>query len=250
MMRMRLRILTTMALLITSHARSHASNCGPRDISLYFANGMFNTSFVAKRSATKLAAVAGRPAKISYNVNESALLELLQVAEQASEENARLFWYELAGKLEENEELVSDFKIYVKSLRTKMLDLAKSYDRKRYVYDPDLRRHVLSYQDDLIHGRHVSVVAHSQGNFYANSAGELLPVEWQSKYAVMAVATPAKTVFGNGPYLTLARDQPMAAVRSARGSLPANDSSAGNTMMGHDLVEDTCTRRGITSIEN
>jgi hypothetical protein len=76
--------------------------------------------------------------------------------------------------------------------------------------DPDLLTHLNQYRLAINAGRKVVVVAHSQGNLYANheygklAAIPILPID--RHFSIVAVATPAVFVAGNGPYVTLLED--------------------------------------------
>ncbi len=215
---------------------SHGQICGSRDVSLYFANGMFNSVEAAEMSRKQVSRIAKRPVKLSYNFSETAILQLIQVAEQKDFELKKVFWQWLADEMEVFEIIASNAPGgFLSATRAKMLELAVLYDQALYVMDADLRSHVKAYSEDLGKGRHVSVVAHSQGNFYANSAGELLN-DSGGRYRVMGVAVPASRVYGDGPYMTLEEDKVMAAVRIAKGALPANVSTGSPTPSGHEFA--------------
>jgi hypothetical protein len=94
------------------------------------------------------------------------------------------------------------------------------------VVDADLRRHVQRYQGLLMSGNRVLVVAHSQGNLYANAAygnlagNDTVPMD---AFGIVSVATPASRVAGGGPYYTLMYDLVISAVQLAvPGTLPGN----------------------------
>jgi hypothetical protein len=80
--------------------------------------------------------------------------------------------------------------------------------------DADLAIHIRQYRDAISAGKKVVVVAHSQGNLYANkefdklAALPILPIG--EHFAIVAVATPASFVApfpaGSGPYVTLGED--------------------------------------------
>jgi hypothetical protein len=88
----------------------------------------------------------------------------------------------------------------------------------------DLGRHIATYRQAISAGRKVLIVAHSQGNYFANEAyksTEVLPSERES-LGVVALASPASYVAGNGPHLTLWED-PIHFV--VPGSLPFNETN-------------------------
>jgi hypothetical protein len=75
-------------------------------------------------------------------------------------------------------------------------------------------------------GNRVLVVAHSQGNLYANAAyGNLASKDTvpMDAFGIVSVATPASRVAGGGPYYTLMYDLVISAVQLAiPGTLPGN----------------------------
>ena len=83
---------------------------------------------------------------------------------------------------------------------------------------------VRSYRAELALRNKVILVAHSNGNVYADEAyGKLTPAE-RSSVGVVAVATLLGSVPGNGPYVTLVEDTYVAAFP---GHLPANTTNTG-----------------------
>ena len=226
-----------------------AENCGPRAISLYFANGMFNTEDAANQSRAKLELAAHHPVTLAYNLNETAILELIQVAEQKEEELARIFWQNLANEFPlEPGSNPGKIRGAFDSIWPALLEISKTYDRDRYLRDADLQKHVQMYRADLQEGKHISVVAHSQGNFYANSAGELIANEAKGRYVVMGVAVPSSRMFEDGPYVTSAEDKVMAAVRMAKGALPANVKNLNPSPSGHEFGSQYVDGRGVEDL--
>lgn len=75
------------------------------------------------------------------------------------------------------------------------------------------------YSAELALGHKVIVVAHSQGNLYANQAFSVVTALGGSTlFHIVGVATPATSVAGSGPYFTLHGD----IITLVPGSLPAN----------------------------
>jgi hypothetical protein len=83
---------------------------------------------------------------------------------------------------------------------------------------------VRSYRAELALRNKVILVAHSNGNVYADEAyGRLTPAE-RTSAGVVAVATLLGSVPGNGPYVTLVEDTYLTAFP---GHLPANTTNTG-----------------------
>lgn len=74
-------------------------------------------------------------------------------------------------------------------------------------------------QDHLSNAsQEIVVLAHSQGNLFANLVFDELDESQQTRYRVVAVATPSSRVAGNGPYTTFVGDP----INWVPGSLDAN----------------------------
>jgi hypothetical protein len=89
----------------------------------------------------------------------------------------------------------------------------------------DLQAQVNNYRKDLNNNVKVVVVAHSQGNFYANEAFGSLSAS-SNQFSLVSVATPANNVLGkDAPYVTLDHD----IILLVPGSLPwdvSNDATS------------------------
>ena len=186
-------------------------------ISIFFTNGMFNNPGKANRSRVALENKLKPylPADtdvrffLSYNHNEEANLQLMEVVSQKVMENWNSFFMMLSGT-----RLAPDWLFY------SMQNLAAGMNAINYVSDGDLQLHIERYNDEIILKRKVIVVSHSQGNFYANAAYNLFDSD---DFSVVAVATPSSFVAGMGKYTTLTDDAIINAVRDAFPlTLPAN----------------------------
>ncbi len=106
-------------------------------------------------------------------------------------------------------------------------ELAVRFDFSTQVAPEDLANHVALYRTSIMEGNKVLVVSHSQGNFFANAAHNKLfegdgAISDTGSFGIVAVATPASFVAGDGPYTTLVEDAVVAAIALAtpRGVLP------------------------------
>lgn len=134
--------------------------------------------------------------ELSYNHDEQAYT-LLEVFRQRMGDQTASYWRWLG-----NLEAAPDW------FRSATRSVASGFDLVEAVVDKDLRRHVQRYESLLLAGNRVLVVAHSQGNLYANAAhGRLaakdLPMD---AFGIVSVANPASRVAGEGPYFTLLND--------------------------------------------
>ncbi len=96
-------------------------------------------------------------------------------------------------------------------------EFAVRFDFSTQVAPEDLSNHVALYRSSIAEGNKVLVVSHSQGNFFANAAYNKLfegdgAISDTGSFGIVAVATPASFVAGNGPYTTLVEDVVIAAI--------------------------------------
>ena len=187
-------------------ANSQTDNCVTNDMNIYFGNGM-NTIFtdaVLDAIALQIKLVGKVPEDLniqyglSYNQKEGPLDQLLEVARQNESDNFSqvLLWLVGIG-------------IAPQWFQDWMTESATAFDDFEYVVDSDLQRHVQMYRTNLLEGKPVVLVSHSQGNFYANRASGLLQSE---SFAIVGAATPAGYVAGNGDYTSLTDDLVLLAV--------------------------------------
>jgi len=141
--------------------------------------------------------------QLSYNHDEG-IDTLFEVVRQRLNDQVASYWRFLA-KIE----LAPDW------FQSLARDVTVGFDHIEALIDEDLKRHVQRYQEVMLEGHRVIVVAHSQGNFYANSAyanlaANDLPMD---AFGIVSVANPASYVAGGGPYFTLVDDVFVNAVR-------------------------------------
>ncbi len=81
--------------------------------------------------------------------------------------------------------------------------------------------HAQLYRNNLLAGQRVIVVAHSQGNLFANHNVQTVideNSEWANSIGVVAVATPATETVNRGKYVTAHDDLVIAGLRAVPGS--------------------------------
>ena len=152
----------------------------------------------------------------AYNRNEPFILDLFEAYEQIFSSAVGGFFRFLSGV-----DTAPDW------LQQEFGRVAKDVDRGSYVQDSDLRQHINSYRAALSEGRTVIIVAHSQGNLYANQAYRLLydspePPD-PNQVILIAVATPAAFVADGSRHVTLNGD----IITLVPGSLAANTENDG-----------------------
>ncbi len=189
-------------------------------VTVFFGNGMFNTKkkaidsrdIIEKRIRAELPSVDLR-FRCTYNQQEldnltgvpavdfvaTGIGQFFEVLVQKQVDKVGLFWDMLSGA-----EAAPDW------FEEMMGKLASSVSEISYVVDEDLSTHVALYENQTSAGRKVIVVAHSQGNFYANLAHAAMTV---GDIEIVAVATPARYVAGDGEHITLTNDLVIGAVR-------------------------------------
>lgn len=214
---------------------SFALDCLSPEVVVFFGNGMFNSRLDAWSSKWALQRAliknqiipVGQGVGIAYNLNEAALVELLQVATQKSEEYGRSFF-----------QWISNLSKAPGDFRSMAARIARSFDQARYLRDSDLKTQVDTYRSEVAAGRTVITVAHSQGNFYANSAWHLLNAtkDTAGRLFIVSAAAPVNSIAGAGAYTTLSQDIVINAVRAVAGALPANATNSDSSFSGHEFV--------------
>lgn len=187
---------TFLLLLLFSNVSS--AECKKNLKVLFFANGMFNSKTDAFKSLKELRKAYELKSnkenfdeyKVAYNTDEPALIQLFQVYRQKSEEYGLGFW-----------KWIKTFKGAETSEVLKKL-LQDYYSEQRSV-DKDLKIQIDEYNKYLKNGFQVTTVAHSQGNFYTNFS---FAQTNSKKTKMISVATPASSVFQDGPYFTFKSD--------------------------------------------
>jgi len=135
---------------------------------------------------------------------------------------------------------------------TLMQDIAVATNATAYVNDPDLQKQLSGdpanlqqqpgYKALLNKGMRVVIVAHSQGNFYANRAYDALAAqkpEWGNSVGIVAVASPDIRVASiNGLHVTAIEDVVIAALWPNTLTANATNTTTGGNAdtWGHDFV--------------
>ena len=210
-----MRFIFKTAILVTLLFTSLMANIDECKTDLYYANGImmpdseekalmkwrkkaYDLLFSKPETYKKISDI-----KISYNISESFLADISESFEQ----------------IENNEWGWETFTAYYETfLAIKHLHL--DWD----LHDLDLSNQVEAYKKSIKHGHGVTVLAHSQGNYYTNEAYELLD-EWMKVYFKMfGIATPANHVAGyiagdtTAPYVKFHNDF----IGIVPGGLPSN----------------------------
>lgn len=192
---------------------------------------MFNELSEASDSAKALRALSLPDApeanvQYLYNQNEDFLAQMIEIFNQSgmdgSREKFKNFWF-LVNRMDLAPPRFIDRVLYP--------TLAK-FDEYTYTRDVDLQMMIAELQRQASNGKKKTVlVAHSQGNFYANQIKNNLQTSdpgLAACLAVVGVASPATYVAGGGPYTTASNDK---VIGFARGLLPW-----GNSILPHSGI--------------
>lgn len=106
-----------------------------------------------------------------------------------------------------------------------------------YVRSDVLDRHIDGYNKVVDRGKHVIVVAYSEGNFYANAAYRFTDPEY---FDVVAIGSLAEYVVGDGLHITMSSDDVVNFVRKSYvfvlGPNPLSKSNALVSGDGHSFI--------------
>lgn len=218
-------------------ADTHCAN-DPGSV-VVFGNGIMNNEADADRSLYRIQELlrANTPPvefekfefDLAYNQSYGLMRDLYEsVKQRVGQDNAVVsFWRWLGGR-----EAVPD------AVQEELLRMATRFDFSTMVGDEDLADHLALYRNSVHAGKKVVVIAHSQGNFFANAAHNILytgatPIQSNS-FGLVCVADPASSCAGDGPYTTLVEDGVIAAISLATvtGILPPLPPNLTNILSG------------------
>ncbi len=158
---------------------------------IFFGNGMDNSKQDARDSKKALSQALdpylippiekeGICFQISYNQDELGKLDLLEGYLQAISSSTTSLWQAI-------------FRLIATPgyVENKLETIIRSWNSVNYVISRDLGQHVSRYQQEIAQGRKVIVVAHSQGNFYANEAyNQIFGINSTNKLKIVSVSNP------------------------------------------------------------
>ncbi len=192
-------ILICLLALFSTNAFAENCSVSERKLAIYFSNGMFNDQNDARSSLKALmdTTVPHLQAQgytlnydIAYNQNEEWYYQILEVFRQRELEEWSLFYRWLSAL-----EVAPDW------FQEAMKSTTQSIESYNYVVDEDLQNHIAKYKSEIQSCKRLLIVAHSQGNFYANSAWDAIyqgKIDSEKYYmnrfpniGLFSVATPA-----------------------------------------------------------
>ena len=197
-----------------------APSCGTALTTLFYVNGVRNDYFMAMASESELAHLVSTryPAlrstvtfKLSYNQTHG-LFDLIEALQQISPGSPSTLLRIVFG-------LINPRVGRAGEILGKFAEIAAEV-----VQSQKLQRFVEMYRTELNVGKKVVLVAHSQGNLYANRAYDLLRPQYGQNLGIVSVATPDTRVAGGGPWFTLTGDTVINRVRQflSSATLPAD----------------------------
>lgn len=186
---------------------------------MFFGNGVWNDEEAADSSRRLLtrrmeSKIAGSELEgiityaTAYNPTEGKIRDLLETFEQNAQTDTSQFWRFLAGL-----DPLPDF------LQNKLIEIANEVDAEVVSSNPAVQNHIEKYNQFLSEGNKVVVVAHSQGNLFANIAYLGLDAQYKEGFGIVSVGNPDNHVAGDGPYTTLEED---IIIGNVVNSMPAN----------------------------
>ncbi|WP_156667256.1 hypothetical protein [Ralstonia insidiosa] len=152
----------------------------------------------------------GVPISYSNAINPTGgfIDDLSRVFQQKLAENPSLSWELLVraslGLIEGLSPELAKFilDLIVKTENESTAELKKKWEAENSYIDGRVTTHVTDYTRDILdNGRRVLLVAHSQGNLYANASHRLLytnPEVTPGSFGTIGVASPANYVAGGG----------------------------------------------------
>jgi len=196
---------------------AYAANCPVGGTTIFYGNGV-NTTFVhainsanllqsrilshlpAGASIDRSCLVMGLLYDPAVSQNESIGATIINIAVQAS----------LIASVQVATEYLPQFPAWMSSPLTAPSWFAQALDifitTSLSLQEPVVQSHLGLYMPELANDNKVIVLAHSQGNLYANEAYVRLSSPGATKYSMVGIATPADHVAGNGDYVTLIND--------------------------------------------
>ncbi len=222
-------------LLPFAAANAQTNTCVPGDTTeIYFVNGVWNT-FAQARSGRNLLESAYRQTlesqypeqkfefKVAYNSSAGKVRDIIEVIGQKLNEIND----EDANKLTAAQYLnryltVKKFNEIVPISALPITATIEEYLVGRITDVVDTSSHIQKYQTDLQEGKRVLLIAHSQGNLFANQAISALMDTYGNSIGMIGVASPAAVTYNNSSYYTAHDDRVIDALRIIHDVLPSN----------------------------
>ena len=271
-MKIRNKLLIVFCVLsVATSAQSADSALCSSGYSVFFGNGIRTEPIGAQAAARRVRSMLGSEYdgepmsySVSYNPSEGVLGDLLEAFAQKREEDPTLTWQLffrwVSGRFIETSlaNILEDYFGFEGANRIEQA-AARLAGQTGYT-DATVVQHASNYESELLAGKRVLLVSHSQGNLYANAAYSRLLSLGRNDYdldafGIAAVASPANNVATGDNYVTSDSDLVIDTVRNiiAPATLPANDFSVpsfpAGDRLGHGFNE-IYTSQSYPSIRN
>jgi hypothetical protein len=181
---------------------------------------------VVARQSLPAADIAKMRFLLAYNPTYS-VIDFWEVVKQRLENDFSRF-YRYLSRLEP----MPDFMQELYKFRAAAIDFEALFT------SPTTQNHLRLYRNELLEGKKVILVAHSQGNLFANREYMSLSAEERRSVGIVSVANPDSRVADGRPYTTLTRDLVIRATPGALG--PTTDNGIFfdlNDPLGHGFTE-------------
>lgn len=231
------KIVLALCFVIFGSASMAYSACGPvpsaDTTNIYFVNGINTSEYQAAVAASLIAKAYGPDLATSYpnenfvvsyayNFSISMMADILETLQQKIDEESN------------NDPTVTKYTAaqYLSMINTTLGDTETSPAIKLAVTEILVNKATNSVtateliqkcQTDLQEGKRVLLIAHSQGNLFANQAVSALMGQYSSSIGLIGVASPASVTVNNSPYWTANDDRVIDGLRLTVPSvLPGN----------------------------
>lgn len=184
-------VLSLLACIVCTQATANTCEEAQAGTSYYFGNGV-NSTLLQSAASTQVLGRALRAEgvfgpddrlRLAYNRTDNLVADVIESLVQDLQTTFLDTWLAFFDGLPDT--FLDGFNERVAQFNTNILD------------DADVGRHVQQYRSDILAGNKVIVVAHSQGNFFANRSWTLLTETEQLSFGMVSVANPDSTVAGN-----------------------------------------------------
>ena len=225
-----------------------------QDVSIYYNNGMFSDRIEAKLAvmelqnqvrSTDVGSSVDPKISIAYSQPSNALDRIVNSAINQQDTD----WAKILGWLF-NDEISTPDAWFTEAIHSTTAD----FTVENYVNNAEIDFQSLQYRADILTGNKVILVAHGQGNFYANSAYDRLQerlAEEQvdgeevsfSSFGIVSVASTGSRLESevqgqDVQYVSLTTDQILLSLDSQRSILTPNVNSVGSTdWSGHLFLD-------------
>lgn len=214
-MKLKSVMIVLFIIFLSSPVMAQQTNlCGNKDTAVFFGNGITTTLRGALQDKLVLqsALSAGMTEEerntysfdVAYNPTGGALLDIFESARQDLVTDASEFWRYFLELLPMPD-----------SLRDRISNRIVS-ELSEIVNTDSLANHVAIYKRNILEGKKVLLVSHSQGTFYANQAYSSLTSTERQSFGIVSAALMDSYVAGGNPYVTLLTDLAVALVRAAK----------------------------------